>query len=136
MALDGLNAEAAAKLKAGDKVGGFELWNRELRLRRALGPLAEVDALGRVGAIAWSQNQKTEVRIITERLRAIQLQTAKSPQVDFPLLQALASAYQQVRSLQPAIELYQQILAVQRQQQPAAVEATLKTLAELSTKLV
>ena len=132
VALDSLDAEAAAKLKAGDKVGGFEIWNRELRLRRALGPLAEVEALGRVGAIAWSQNQKTEVRIITERLRAIQLQTSKSQQVDFQLLQALALAYQQVRSLQPAIDLYQQILTVQRQQQPAAVETTLQTLAELN----
>ncbi len=132
VALDGLDAEAAAKLKAGDKVGGFEIWNRELRLRRALGPSAEVESLGRVGAIAWSQNQKTEVRIITERLRAIQLQTSKSQQVDFQLLQSLALAYQQVRALQPAIALYQQILTVQRQQQPAAVETTLQTLAELN----
>jgi len=31
------------------------------------GSLEEVEALGRVGAIAWNENQKTEVQIITGR---------------------------------------------------------------------
>ena len=51
-ALEQLNQQAAAKLAAGDRLGAFEIWNRELRLRRALGYLEEVKALSRVGAIA------------------------------------------------------------------------------------
>ena len=128
-ALDELNQQAAAELKAGNSVRAFEIWNRELRLRRALGLLEEVEALGRVGAIAWTENQRTEVQIITQRLQAIQQQAKSQPSFDLNLLQALGEAYQQVRSPQQAIEIYQQIL--ESQQDPAAKEATLKTIGEL-----
>ena len=128
-ALDELNQQAAAELRAGNSVRAFEIWNRELRLRRALGLLEEVEALGRVGAIAWTENQRTEVQIITQRLQAIQQQAKSPPSFDLNLLQALGEAYQQVRSPQQAIEIYQQIL--ESQQDPAAKEATLKTIGEL-----
>ena len=129
-ALDELNQQAAVQLKAGNRVRAFEIWNRELRLRRALGLLEEVEALGRVGALAWSENQRIEVQIITQRLQAIQLQTKSQPSFDLKLLQALGEAYQQVRSPQQAIEIYQQVLEAQKQD-PAATETTLKTIGEL-----
>jgi len=136
-ALDDLNRQAATALQAGDKVTAFEIWNRELRLRRYLGTLAEVQALSRVGAIAWNQNDRQEIEYITQRLRAIQKQqlspqaTAQKP-VDFQVLQSLGEAYQNVRSLTDALEIYNQILAVVRQQKDAAAElATLTTIAEL-----
>ena len=131
-ALEQLNQQAAAKLAAGDRLGAFEIWNRELRLRRSLGYLEEVKALSRVGAIAWSENQRLEVQVITQRLQEIQQQTKLQPEIDLQLLQSLGVAFEQVRSLKPAIEVYQQILAAARQRQDqVAVEATLKTIAEL-----
>jgi len=133
MALDQLSAQAAAKLKAGDRVGAFEIWNRELRLRRTLGPLSEVKALGRVGAIAWGENQQTELQIITHRLQAVQGLTKFPPTVNLELLQSLGKAYQQVRLPQQALDVYQQILVAERQQHDqSAQEATLNTIAELA----
>lgn len=129
--LEQLNQQAAAKLAAGDRIGAFEIWNRELRLRRSLGYLEEVKALSRVGAIAWSESQRLEVQVITQRLQEIQQQTKLQP-INLQLLQSLGVAFQQVRSLKPAIEVYQQILAAARQRQDSvAVETTLKTIAEL-----
>ncbi|HEY9615215.1 MAG TPA: tetratricopeptide repeat protein [Microcoleaceae cyanobacterium] len=79
IACDALNAEAQAKLQAGDRVGAFDLWNRELRLRRALGLIPEIQALGRVGDIAWRETDTTQVRWITKRLDAILNQILPPP---------------------------------------------------------
>ncbi|MEH2307207.1 tetratricopeptide repeat protein [Nostoc sp.] len=135
LALDALNQEAAAKLQAGDQVAAFEIWNRELRLRRFLGSLAEVQALSRVGAIAWKQNNGEEVQYITQRLQAIQKQAQSqktTAQVDLELWRSLAQAYQNVRSIKLAVEAYDQVLLVLRQQKDtAAVVEMLKTIGEL-----
>ncbi len=126
-----MNQQAAAKLAAGDRVGAFDTWNRELRLRRVLGFLEEVAALSRVGAIAWRENQRAEVQVITRRLQEVQQQTKAEPTA-IQLLQSLGTAFEQVRSPKSAVEVYTQILAAARQRQDqAAEEATLKTIAEL-----
>ncbi|BCL34596.1 tetratricopeptide repeat protein [Nostoc sp. MS1] len=136
-ALDELNQQASAKLQAGDSVTAFEIWNRELRLRRYLGAVAEVKALARVGDIAWNQSDRQEIFYITQRLQAIQQQAQpknKNAQnnIDLQLWQGLGDAYQKVRSLKPAIEVYNQILATFRQQKNSVGEIdTLKTLGEL-----
>lgn len=134
-ALDQLNQEGTAKLQAGDRVGAFEIWNRELRLRRFLGSLAEVQALSRVGAIAWNQNDRQEVVYITQRLQAIQKQTQskkKSSEIDLELWRSLGQAYQNLRSPKPAVEAYNQVLlAVRQQKDTAALVETLKTIGEL-----
>ncbi|MEH1942109.1 MAG: hypothetical protein V7L01_18090 [Nostoc sp.] len=134
-ALDALNQEATAKLQAGDQVAAFEIWNRELRLRRFLGSLAEVQALSRVGAIAWKQNDPQEVQYITQRLQAIQKQAQsqkKTAQTDLELWRSLAQAYQNVRSLKQAVEAYNQVLPVVREQKNAtALVEMLKTIGEL-----
>jgi tetratricopeptide (TPR) repeat protein len=134
-ALDALNQEAAAKLQAGDQVGAFEIWNRELRLRRFLGSLAEVQALSRVGAIAWKQNDGQEVQYITQRLQAIQKQAQskkRTAQVDLELWRSLGQAYQNVRSPKLAVEAYDQVLLVMREQKnTTAVVENLKTIGEL-----
>lgn len=138
VALDELNQQAAAQLQTGDKKAAFEIWNRELRLRRYLGAVAEVQALSRVGEIAWNQSDRQEIYYITQRLQAIQKQAqpkASKTQttVDLELWSALGEAYQKVRSLQPAIVVYQQVLAVVRQQKdPIAEIDTLKTLGNLN----
>ncbi|MBD0390262.1 MAG: hypothetical protein ICV54_28130 [Nostoc sp. C3-bin3] len=134
-ALDALNQEAAAKLQAGDQVAAFEIWNRELRLRRFLGSLAEVQALSRVGAIAWKQNDGQEVQYITQRLQAIQKQAQSkktTAQVDLELWRSLGQAYQNVRSPKLAVEAYDQVLLVVREQKnTTAVVENLKTIGEL-----
>lgn len=129
VALDQLNSQAQAKLNAGDKLGAFETWNRELRLRRVLGFLAETQALGRVGAIAWTENERYQVQVITQRLDAIWQQVKSSN--DLQLLTALASAFEQVRVPKSALAVYTQILAIQQQQNSPAAEETLQSIAEL-----
>ncbi len=134
-ALDKLNQQAAAKLQAGDQVAAFEIWNRELRLRRFLGFLAEVQALSRVGAIAWNQNDRQEVLYITERLQAIQKQTQKekkSTTIDLELWRSLGQAYQNLRSPKQALQAYDQVLlAVRQQKDTTAIVETFKTIGEL-----
>jgi tetratricopeptide (TPR) repeat protein len=130
--LDNLNQAAGAKLQTGDKVAAFEIWNRELRLRRFLGALAEVQALSRVGAIAFNQNDRQEVFYVTQRLQAIQQQAVSATTTDLELWRSLGEAYQKVRSPQLALAAYNQVLATVRQQQDTVAEvATLKTIGEL-----
>jgi tetratricopeptide (TPR) repeat protein len=131
-ALDELHQEGEAKLQAGDQQAAFEIWNREARLRRYLGSLAEVTALSRFGAIAWNRNQAEQVRFITQRLQNIQNQAQRQNTVDLELLRSLGEAYQRVRSPQMALQVYQQILtAVQEKQDAAAILQTLTTIGEL-----
>lgn len=131
-ALDELNQQATAKLQAGDKVTAFEIWNRELRLRRAFGSIAEVQALSRVGAIAWRNNERQELQYVSQRLQTIQTQAKSQNTLDLPLLQALGQAYQQVREPKLALSVYEQILATVKISQDAAAEVeTLKQIGEI-----
>ncbi|MEG3899411.1 tetratricopeptide repeat protein [Microcoleus sp. SVA1_B6] len=114
-ALEELNLEAAAKLQAGDGPGAFEIWFRELRLRRYLGPAAEIAALSRVGSVAWSSSKTLELQLITKRLQAIQKQVKSQVPVNTELLPVLAAAFQQVRAKGPTVEVYQEILENARQ---------------------
>jgi tetratricopeptide (TPR) repeat protein len=133
-ALDQLNAEAAALLQAGKKLQAFNTWNRELRLRRFFGYLAEVEALTRVGNIARKQSQTTEMQLIAQRLQAIQLEAETEAKVpaDPKLLQALGAAFVEVAAREQAVGIYQQILAAARASEDMpALEATLTALAQL-----
>ena len=131
--LDEFNAQATALLQAGKPLEAFEIWYRELRLRRALGYLEEVQALGRVGEIAWQRTQKEDAKVITMRLQAIQKEVEDKKLMNLELLKALGQAYQQVRLLEPAVGVYEKVLADARtRSDSAAQETTLKTLAELN----
>ena len=129
-ALDELNAQATAQFRSGQLESAFEIWYRELRLRRALGLLEEVAALNRVGSIAWEENRTTDVRQISERLQAIQQQAQSSNNLE--LLRSLGQAYQQLRAKDLAVTVYEQTLVIVRQQQDLAAEAsTLDTIGQL-----
>ena len=104
-ALEELNLEAVAKLQAGDGAGAFEIWFRELRLRRYLGPAAEIAALSRVGSVAWSNGKNLELQLITKRLQAIQKEVKSQVPVNTELLPALVAAFQQVRAKGPTVEV-------------------------------
>ncbi|MEG4055259.1 MULTISPECIES: tetratricopeptide repeat protein [unclassified Microcoleus] len=114
-ALEQLNLEAAAKLEAGDGAGAFEIWFRELRLRRYLGPAAEIAALSRVGSVAWSNGKNLELQLITKRLQAIQKEVKSQVPLNTELLPVFAAAFQQVRAKGPTVEVYQEILENARQ---------------------
>ena len=132
-ALDELNAEAEAEFKAGNQSKAFDIWYREIRLRRVLGePVAEVQTLGRVGGVAWNENNKQSVQLITARLEEIQQENEAQDSINLPLLKALGKAYEQIRVPGQALTVYEQILADARNEgDMAAVEATLKTMGEL-----
>ena len=109
-----LNQTAQAELKRGNADRAFKLWYRQLRLTRVIDTSAEIKALGEIGAIAWQENRGADVLNIAERLITIQKEiTAKKP-LSPNLLDKFAIAYQQVRYLEQAIAIYQQILANSR----------------------
>jgi tetratricopeptide (TPR) repeat protein len=131
--LDQLNTQAAAELRAGNPEEAFDIWYREIRLRRVLGGrLEEVKTLGRVGEIAWSRNAKSQVQLITKRLETIQQNAEEEGELDPELLQALGQAYRQVRVPRKALAIYDKILADARQQGDLETQAeTLETIAQL-----
>jgi tetratricopeptide (TPR) repeat protein len=131
--IDELDAQAAALFKEKKADEAFDVWYRGLRLRRSLGRVEEVQALGRVGEIAWQNTRKFDAQVITQRLQEIQKEAEDKKALNLELLQALGQAYQQVRFPEPAVKVYQQILAEDRKQgNTAAQEETLKTLAQLN----
>lgn len=104
-ALDRLNQQAQAHYQAGKIEEAFQVWYRELRLRQKLSPLKEVQALGRVGEIAWRENRSADFRNIRERLRVIE-ENAKANN-NRQLLDSIAENYERMRELEGAIALYQ-----------------------------
>ncbi|MGK7902245.1 MAG: tetratricopeptide repeat protein [Hormoscilla sp.] len=111
--LDGLHDRAMRQLDEGDTTKAFAIWYRELRLRRSLGPMAEVEALGRVGAIAWGENRSEELSVIKGRLQSLREQASSSQ--DMVLLRSLGSAYEQMRSHDLALAVYKEIIADTRE---------------------
>lgn len=131
-ALNQLNLEATAKLQAGDTEQAFKIWNRELRLRRYLGMLSEIQALERVGGIAYTKNNRQQIGYITQRLQAIQKQIEVNRKTNLELLQALAKAYLEVRSPSLAVEAYNQVLIIFRAGSDVAGEIdTLKSMTKI-----
>ena len=117
MTLDQLNVEAMAAFSEGRVSEAFELWNRELRLRRFLGTQAELEALQRVGQLAWDQEEFYQLQVIRERLRRIQRQELE--EVERPNLErllALAQTYETVGARSAALEVYEAVLEWARSQ--------------------
>ncbi|BAZ05662.1 tetratricopeptide repeat protein [Calothrix sp. NIES-3974] len=125
-ALDSLHQEAIAKYQSGDKVSAYETWNRELRLRKYLGANNEVQALTRVGQIAWSDPNREQVFFITQRLQKILNNATTTQNNDLELWRGLANAFQAVRSPKPALEALAKVLAGVR-----GTEAELTTLRQI-----
>jgi tetratricopeptide (TPR) repeat protein len=110
-ALDNLNAEAQAQLQAEKIDAAFAIWYRELRLRRSLGRLEEINALGRVGRVAWERTRREDVQIILKRLNVVQQQAELEAPLTPELLQTFATAYEQIHSINDSINIQQKILA-------------------------
>ncbi|MEI6443869.1 MAG: hypothetical protein WCO29_12285 [Nostocales cyanobacterium ELA583] len=130
--LNGLNQEAQVTLQGEDKKKAFEIWNRELRLRRYVGTLSELEALSRVGEIAWNQNEREEVRYISQRLQVIQSEIEKQKSTDLQLWKSLGNAYEKIRLPKMGILVYEQVLILVKQKQDLSGEIeTLKNIGEL-----
>lgn len=130
--LDQLNLQAQALRTTGQPLEAFNVWYRELRLRRVLGLTQELDALGRVGSIAWGDSNDVAVRIITKRLETIQQQLQTQQPPDWTLLEKLGTIYQQIRLPGQALAVYEQILTEARSRQDRVAETRiLKTIGDL-----
>ena len=130
--LDQLNAEAQAELEDGNDELAFEIWYRELRVRRVLGRLEEISALGRVGEIAWNRTRTEDVQIISKRLTTLQELSEKEDTLSPELLMALADAYEKLHALDDSLGIYNRVLNNARKaQDPIAEEKALKRLGEL-----
>ncbi|MGB3557822.1 MAG: tetratricopeptide repeat protein [Geitlerinemataceae cyanobacterium] len=118
-ALDAIDAQATQEFQAGNPVAAYDLWNRELRLRRFLGPLAEVEALGRVGKTAWNEGNFIQVQLVSARLREIETENFppiedESQVVNLPLLLELGRAYDAVGVPERAVTIYARVLEESR----------------------
>ncbi|MGK7951866.1 MAG: tetratricopeptide repeat protein [Xenococcaceae cyanobacterium] len=111
-----LDNQAQLELVAGKKDEAFTLWYRELQLQRALGTIEEINALGRIGEIAWQQNLTQELNIISDRLITIEQNLTTTNTLNEQLLSSMGRAYQQVRHLDRAVIIYQQILQKSRKE--------------------
>jgi tetratricopeptide (TPR) repeat protein len=132
-ACNDFNDRATSLLQDDKEDEAFELWYRELRLRRKLGSVEEVSALGRVGNIAWSKNRKSDLQIITNRLETIEREAFTKGEIEPSLLNVLAEAYQQVKELDSALATNQKILANARNNSSnERQKKALKTIGELN----
>ncbi|WP_446717983.1 tetratricopeptide repeat protein [Crocosphaera sp. Alani8] len=108
--LDKLDQQAQEQLNAGNDNLAFEIWYRELRLRRVLGRIEEVNALGRVGEIAWNKTRTEDVQIISKRIVELQQLSEQEDPLSPKFLVALANAYAKLHSLDNSIIVYQKVL--------------------------
>ena len=130
--LDKLNVEAAALLAAGETTKAFEIWNRELRLRRYLSKAEELAALSRVAEIAWNNSQKLQVQWITKRLETLRPEIQEQEPPNLELLQALGSAFNTVRAKDSGVEIYQQVISEARKQEDVVtLKQTLTAVGEI-----
>jgi tetratricopeptide (TPR) repeat protein len=125
--------QATSLLKEDKEEEAFELWYRELRLRRKLGAVEEVSALGRVGEIAWTKNRKSDLQLITNKLETIEREASAKGEIDPSLLNVLAQAYQKVKELDLALATNQKILANARSNRSLdRQKKVLQTIGELN----
>ncbi|MCA2686322.1 MAG: tetratricopeptide repeat protein [Microcystis sp. M038S2] len=130
--IDRRDAEAQAKYDAGLNEEAFPIWYEVIKLNRYLGAKEEVKSLGKVGLAAWNRDRTEDVKLITNRLKAVQ-QTAETNQtIDGELLALLGTSYEQVRAFNEAIIIYDKIIANARKSgDNVAVEATLNKLGQI-----
>lgn len=127
-----LNAEAGQLLAAGNIPAAFELWNRELRIRRYFGLSPEIAALNRIGLIAWNNSQRLYIKFITERLDQIfqKLQTEKNN--DSQLWESLGLTFKNVRAKNQALKVYELLSeTADKNQDPLAQEQYFNEIAQI-----
>ncbi|XHU95636.1 MAG: tetratricopeptide repeat protein [cyanobacterium endosymbiont of Rhopalodia gibba] len=130
--LNTLNAEAQTQLHADNDNAAFEIWYRELRLRRVLGRLEEIKSLGRVGEIAWNRTRTEDVQVINKRLVTLQELSEKEDSLSPALLMALADAYKKLHALDNSLAIYQKVFNNARKNNDSiAEEVAIRELGQL-----
>ncbi len=109
-----LNQSANAELQQGNQDKAFELWYRQLKLTRAINTRAEIKALGNIGAIAWQENRGLDLRNIADRLISLEEEITGKKPLSLDLLEQFATAYQQVRYLDQAINIQTKITEISK----------------------
>jgi tetratricopeptide (TPR) repeat protein len=107
IALDQLAQEAEDLYDQGETEAAFDLWMREVRLRRILGYEPELEAIQRVGLRVWENSRTPEAQLLTLRLDQIQADVLAQPEPPLTLVIALASSYEVLRAVDEAIALYE-----------------------------
>lgn len=136
--LDQLDQTAQQALAAGQSEAAFDIWQREVRLRGALGPATELAAIARVAALAWNEQQpvtvqlltlrtreiwdavKAELGIVTEEFAPIPVEESApgrtlvsgDAQADRVALSAIAQIFATLRDIDSAVDVYQQLIAL------------------------
>ena len=105
--LDGLNARAQALLAAEEGDEAFELWLREVRLRRVLGREDELQALERVVPLAWNNQRATTIQLLTQRLRVIWNNAAARSELDEAALERLLALFITLRDEDAVVTITQ-----------------------------
>lgn len=126
--LERLHQQGLALSQQGQWDEAFSVWYRELRGRQALGALAEIEALGRIGSIAWENNRQEDLGVISRRLETVKANEEKGGRLNPEILTALARAYQQMRNLDAAIAYYQTLRLEAQQAQDDQRETQILTI--------
>lgn len=132
--LDRLAATAAELFANGQSESAYELWMREVRLRRLLGLNQELTAIERVGQLVWDAGRSQEVRLLTARLEVIRADL-QAPPVNMEPLQRVADLFALLGEAEEAIATYQQLADIsQKQGQPVQHQTYLETIAQIQRR--
>lgn len=88
----------------------FELWMREVRLRRIFGYAEEIQAMQRVGLRAWEDSRAQENQLLTLRLRQIQTELLAQDSANIFLLEEVAATFEVLRDIDSAIVVYNTLI--------------------------
>ncbi len=134
--IEELQRSAEALLQVGEIEQAFDLFLRELRLRRMFGLSAELEAIERVAELAWRRQRPVVIQLLTLRTQEIWNAAKTSlgvesenvlggvdpgvpedspisgvPSADTAALTQLADIFTTLRDIDSAVEVYQQLIA-------------------------
>lgn len=103
-----LDAQARGLLLIDQPSPAFELWIREVQLRRVFGLDAELEALGRIGQQAWNSQRSQEIRLMAVRFQRIW--EAEKMTATLERVETMAAIAQTLRMRDVSTEIYQQLI--------------------------
>lgn len=108
--LDQLATQAETAYQLGETDRAFEIWMREVRLRRILGDGEELAAIRRVGVRVWEADRTQIAQLLTLRLEEIQADLLSPAASDLDLVEALAVAFEGLQDIDSALTVYNTLL--------------------------
>lgn len=111
IALNQIALEAEQLYFLGQADRAFELWMREVRLRRIFGYAEEIQAMQRVGLRAWEDSRAQEIQLLTLRLRQIQTELLEQDSSNIFLFEAIAATFEVLRDIDSATAVYNTLIA-------------------------